>query len=97
MKAKKKEYKELWSKIRDLIRLISKNSDYYAEKNTKIQFSLDEEFPLNKMIGIPSMITVVRALFHENNKYYPYVFLDECLYKLKMNNINIYIYIYKYI
>ena len=25
---------------------------------------------------------VVRATFHENNNYYPQVFLDECLYKL---------------
>ena len=33
------------------------------------------------MIEIPNMI-VVRAVFHENNKYYPHVFLDECLYQL---------------
>ena len=38
------------------------------------------------------MITVVRAVFHENNKYYPQVFLDERLYKLlimllKMPNV----------
>ena len=34
------------------------------------------------MIEIPSMIIVARAVFHENNKYYPQVSLDECLYKL---------------
>ena len=28
------------------------------------------------------MTIVVRAIFHENNKYYPQVFLDECLYLL---------------
>ena len=28
------------------------------------------------------MIVVVRTVFHENNEYYPQVFLDECLYKL---------------
>ena len=34
------------------------------------------------------MITVVRAVFHENNKYYPQVFLHECLYELWiMNNM----------
>ena len=33
-------------------------------------------------MGIPSMILVVRAVFHENNKYYSEVFLDECLDKL---------------
>ena len=34
------------------------------------------------MIEIPTMTIVVRAVFHENNKYYPQVFLDDCLYKL---------------
>ena len=34
------------------------------------------------MIEIPSMIIVLRAVFHESNKYYPQAFLDECLYKL---------------
>ena len=28
------------------------------------------------------MIIVVRAIFLENNKYHPQVFLDECLYKI---------------
>ena len=47
----------------------------------KIKFDLDDELPLNKTIEIPCIIMVVRAVFHENNKYYPQVFLDECLYK----------------
>ena len=81
-KEKIKKYKELWIKIRDLIRSITKNSDYYDESYMKIKVNLDDELPLNKMTEIPSMIIVVRAVFHENNKYYPQVFLDECLYKL---------------
>ena len=48
----------------------------------KIKFNSDDVFLLNKTIEIPSMIIVVRAVFHENNKYLPQVFLDECLYKL---------------
>ena len=47
-----------------------------------MKFNSDDELPLNKTIGILSMIIVVRVVFHENNKYYPHVFLDECLYKL---------------
>ena len=46
----------------------------------KIKFNSDDELPLNKMIEITSMLIAVRAVFHENNKYYPQVF--ECLYKL---------------
>ena len=48
----------------------------------KIKFNQDDEFPLNKMIEIPSIIIVLRAVSHENNKYYLQVFLDECLCKL---------------
>ena len=48
----------------------------------KIKSNLDDELPLNKSIEIPSMIIVVRAIFHENNKYYPQVFLNEGLYKI---------------
>ena len=48
----------------------------------KIKFNSDDGLPVNKTIEIPSMIIVVSAGFNENNKYYPQVFLDECLYKL---------------
>ena len=80
MKAKKK--KERLSKMRGLICSITKNSDDYDEKYMKIKFNLDDKLPLNETIAIPSMIIVVRAIFHKNNKYYLQVFLDECLYKL---------------
>ena len=78
MKAKK----EFWSKIRDLIRLIIKSSKDYGEKYMKIKFNLYDELPLNKTIETPIMAIVVRAIFLEDNKYYPQVSLDECLYKL---------------
>ena len=48
----------------------------------KIKFNSDDELPLTKMVEIPSMIIVVTAVFHENKKYYPQVFLDKCLHKL---------------
>ena len=48
----------------------------------KIKFHSDDELPINKTIGIPSIKIAVRAIFLENNKYYPQVFSDECLYKL---------------
>ena len=50
MKAKK--YKEPWSKIKDLIRSISKKSDGYDEKYVKIKFDLDDDLPPNKTIEI---------------------------------------------
>ena len=81
-KEKIKKYEELYSKIRDLIRSITKNSDNYDETCMKTKFNSDDELPLKKMIEIPSMIMAVRAIFLEKNKYYPQIFLDECLYKI---------------
>ena len=77
-----KKYKEMRSKIRDLIRSITKHSDDYDEKYMKIKFNSDDEQPLNKSTEIPTIAIAVRAIFLENNKYYSQVFLDECLYKI---------------
>ena len=48
----------------------------------KIKFDSDDNLSLNKTVETPIMTIVVRAVFHENNKYYPQFFLDECLYKI---------------
>ena len=80
-KEKIKKYEELWSKIKDLIRSITKNSGDYDKKYMKIKFNSDDKLLLNKTIEIPSMIVVVRPIFLENKKH-PQVFLDVCLQKL---------------
>ena len=48
----------------------------------EIKFNSYDKLPLNKTIEVASMIIVVRAVFHKNNKCYLQVFFDECLYKL---------------
>ena len=60
-KEKLKKYEELWIKIRDLIRSITKNLDDYDEKYMKVKIDSDNELLLNKTIEIPIMTIVVRA------------------------------------
>ena len=43
----------------------------------KIKFDSDENLPLNKTIEILIVKVVIKAVFHENNKYYLQVFSDE--------------------
>ena len=75
-KEKIKKYEELWIKIRDIIRSITKDLDVYDKKYIKIKFDSDNELPLHKT-------TInVSAVFLKNDKSYPWVFLDECLYKI---------------
>ena len=83
-KGKIKKCGDLGSKIGDLIRSITKNSDDSDEKYMKIKFDSNDNLPLNKAIETSSIIIVVRAVFYEYNKYYPKVFLDEYLYKLRI-------------
>ena len=75
-KEKPKKFEDQWFKITDLIRSITKIYDAYDEKYMKIKFNSDNELPLNKTVEITTITIVVRAIFLENNKYYPQIFLD---------------------
>ena len=81
-----KKHRELWNKIRDLIKSITNISDDYDEKYMKIKCNSDDDLLLKKMVELHNMIIVVRFVFHEENKYYPQDFLDECLYKLMLES-----------
>ena len=48
----------------------------------KIRFSSDDNLPLNKLLKFHNMTVTIRSVFSEDNKLYPQVFLDECLYAL---------------
>ena len=65
-------------------RSINRNSDDfdYDEKYMKIKLNSDDELSINKKVEILIITIFVRAISLENNKYYPQVFLDECLHKI---------------
>ena len=48
----------------------------------KIKFNSDDNMSLNKMLMLHMLTVIVRSVFEEDDKYYPQVFLDECLYKV---------------
>ena len=47
----------------------------------KIRFSSDGDLPLNKILKLHNLTIIARSLFEKDGKYYPQVFLDECLYE----------------
>ena len=49
----------------------------------KIKFNADNDLFLRKTLELYNMVIVVKSVFHEDNKYYPHVFLGECLYKFQ--------------
>ena len=48
----------------------------------KFKFDSADNLPLRKTIEIHIVTIAVKSVFHENNKYYPQGFLDDCLHKL---------------
>ena len=47
----------------------------------KINFSSDDDLPLNKILKLHNLTIFVRSVFEEDGKYYPQVFLDEWFYE----------------
>ena len=47
----------------------------------KIKFNSDDDLPLNKQLKFFNLTIIVRTVF-EDGKYYPQIFLNECLYEL---------------
>ena len=45
----------------------------------KFNFDTDDDLPLNKSLTFSIMIIVVRSVFEDEGKFYPQVYLDECL------------------
>ena len=51
-------------------------------ENIKIKFNSADNLSLNKILKLHNLTVIVRSAFDEDGKYYPQVFLDECLYEL---------------
>ena len=76
-------YTMLWDEIKYHIqRINASKSGEYEKDYMKIKFSSDDDLPLNKMLKVDMVTIIVRFVFEENGKYYPQVFLDECLYEV---------------
>ena len=82
-------FDKLWKFIKDEInRLIKRNDkitfgnvDNKISEYNKLRFSSDVDLPLNTLIEFHSLTIVINCVIEKGNKYYPEIYLDECLYK----------------
>ena len=78
-----KKYAELWDVTKYQIKATSGGNPIEYQKNfMKIKFNSDNNLPLNKILKLHMLTVIVKSVFQENGKYYPQVFLDECLYDI---------------
>ena len=82
-------FDKLWKFIKDEInRLIKRNDkttfgnvDNKINEYNKLRFSSNVDLPLNTLIEFHMLTIVINRVIEKGNKYYPEIYLDECLYK----------------
>ena len=50
----------------------------------RIGVNTDYDLPLIKSLKFPTLITIIRCVFQESEKLYPQIYLDKCLYELRV-------------
>ena len=76
------EYTKLGNIIKTSIEKVNNKLGKYGKDFMKINFSYDDNFLLNKTLKLHNITVIIKSVFEEDGKYYPQVFLDECLYEL---------------
>ena len=77
------KFAEVWRGIKDQIKKINNGSvSEYAEDYMKIKFDSDDNLPLNKILKFRILTIIIRNIFEKDRKYYPQIFLDDCLYEI---------------
>ena len=78
-----KKYGEVWSGIKDQVKKINNGKlGEYGKDYMKIKFKSDDDLSLNKILKFLMLIINIRTIFEKDGKYYPQIFLDDCLYEI---------------
>ena len=81
-------FDKLWKLIKDEINMLIKRNDKITFGNVinkisqynKLRFSFDVDLPVNTLIEFHSLTIVINCVIEKGHKYYPEIYLDECLY-----------------
>ena len=77
-----KKYTEFWNGIKNEIETINGGKKgEYGKDFMKSKFDTDDNLPFNKQLKLHMLKIIVRSVF-EGGKFYPQLYLDDCLYKL---------------
>ena len=73
---------QLWDGIKNPIEKVNNKLGENGKDFVKIKFNSDDNLPLNKTLKLHNMTIIIRSVFQEDGKFYPQIYLDECLYEL---------------
>ena len=72
-------FDKLWKFIEDEITI--GNADNKISEYNKLRVSSDVDLPLDTLIEFLMLIIFIDCVIEKDNKYYPEIYLDECLYE----------------
>ena len=78
------KYQEVFDGIKEIIKKINGYSYpiKYDDNYMKIKFKTNDNIILNKIIYFPTVTRTIRYVTQNDGKYYPQLFLDDCLYEV---------------
>ena len=84
-----KEVLKKCTELRDGIKMKLKQEtvvkkDEHGKDYMKIKFNADDNLPLNKPLKLHLLTIIVRRIFEEDSKFYWQLYLDNCLYGLRV-------------
>ena len=72
-------FEKLWKFIEDEITI--GNADNKISEYNKLRVSSDVDLPLDTLIEFLMLMIFIDCVIEKDNKYYPEIYLDECLYE----------------
>ena len=80
-----RKYKELWDGIKNEIENINGGKlGEYDKDFMKMKFDTDDNLPLSKPLKLHLLTIIVRCIFEEDVQFYSQLYLDGCLYDLRV-------------
>ena len=77
------KYEEVFSGIILEIKALNGGKELFYEKSyAGIGINADDNLPLNKPLKFPTLTVIIRCVLQKDEKLYPQIYLDECLYEL---------------
>ena len=79
----KEKYEEVLPGIISKIKTLNGGKELHYEKSyARIGINTDDNLQLNKQLKFPALTIIVRCVLQKGEKFYPQIYLDECLYEL---------------
>ena len=79
------EHEKVFSGIKSEIKILNGGKELFYEKSyARIGINTDDDLPLNKQLKFLTLAIMIRCVLQKREKLYPQIYLDECLYELRV-------------